>query len=90
MEWVYKLIYNQERFTNFNHHFQGVNYKLTNRVSAQQQENELVMRLNNTRINENKRIMTSANVESNPIDIAKPKIDTWSEFSRQTQPLPYW
>lgn len=79
-----------ERFTDYIT-FQGVNYKLTNRVSAQQRENELAMQLNNTSNSDNKKNMTNANGESNPIDIAKSKIGSWSEFSqRQTEPLPYW
>lgn len=70
-----------------------MNYKLTNRISAQQQENELVMRLNNTSAYDAKHGMTHANRDSasDPIDMPKPKYGSWSEFNnRQTEPLPYW
>lgn len=75
---------------------QGANYKLTNRVSARQEENELVIRLNN-----NASLNGDQNYQKKNFDInengdrhnhEKPRIGTWSEFSTRhsDSPLPYW
>jgi hypothetical protein len=64
-----------------------MNYKLRNRVSAQRQEAELILRLKSSNI-------TGTNNEtvksSDPIDVVKPKLSSWSESSARQEPLPYW
>lgn len=68
--------------------FQGLNYKLTNRVSAKQQENELVIRLNNASFT-NSSAANRINA-SEPIDMSMSKISSWSDHEKQVEPLPYW
>jgi protein phosphatase 1 regulatory subunit 3A/B/C/D/E len=71
---------------------QGINYILTNRVSAHQQENELVMRLNDVNLQDKR---NTDKQTTQPIGISKnqSKFGTWSEFSTRhnlDSPLPYW
>lgn len=73
---------------------QGANYKLTNRVSARQEENELVIRLNTTSISkseENKETNRSSS-PTEPLNVPKAPFGSWSEFSTRhsESPLPYW
>ncbi|XP_070490024.1 protein phosphatase 1 regulatory subunit 3C [Chironomus tepperi] len=76
----------------------GTNYKLTNRVSARQEENELVIRLNNTSVSNNteKKEETQKTDRSSsptePVDVPKVHFGSWSEFSKRhsESPLPYW
>lgn len=80
---------------------QGLNYILTNRISAQQQENELVMRLNNVNIQDHNTNVNTNGIQTTNINksdkkqissINKPRFGSWSEFSTRhnmESPLPY-
>lgn len=69
-------------------------------MSARQEENELVIRLNNTSLNNDQKQQqqpksleaqeNSANGDA--MDVVKPRFGSWSEFSTRhsESPLPYW
>lgn len=71
-------------------------------MSARQEENELVIRLNNASLNnDNKQQQQqqpkSIEVQENStngdaMDVVKPRFGSWSEFSTRhsESPLPYW
>lgn len=76
---------------------QGINYKLTNRVSARQEENEFLIQLSprtDNKENANKEQLANKFLSTSPSDavgIPKPKFGTWSEFSSRNETLlPYW
>lgn len=67
-------------------------------MSARQEENELVIRLNTTTISTNGEQKdtnintTRSSSPTEPVDIPKPHFGSWSEFSTRhsESPLPYW
>lgn len=73
---------------------QGVNYKLTNRVSARQEENEFFVSFNRNEIKpstENCDQTENNKSATEGVDIPKPRLGSWSEFSTRNETiLPYW
>lgn len=62
-------------------------------MSARQEENELVIRLNNTSLNgDQKHQKKNFDANGDQQNLEKPRIGTWSEFSTRhsDSPLPYW
>lgn len=71
---------------------QGVNYKLTNKVSVRQEERlgEYMLEKLNTKNGLNKENAVKKS-QSSPVDMQKPRYGSWSEFSSRTETLlPYW
>lgn len=69
-------------------------------MSARQEENELVIRLNNTSLNNDQKQQQQPksleaqenSTNGDAMDVVKPRFGSWSEFSTRhsESPLPYW